>query len=188
VLKDIPGYEGFYMASDDGRIWSNRNEKFLAPVKTRTGYYRVSLSVCGAYRKMAVHRLIALAFIPNPQNKPTVNHKNEIKTDNRVCNLEWATNLEQNIHGTRIERARKHTDYKERNIDYKVVASKHDYVAMAERYSKAVLQFDMDGNVLGRYESITKAHKETGANAGHIVECLKGKRRMCGGYKWQYAN
>lgn len=188
MLKDIPNYEGLYMASDDGKIWSCHSRKFLKPMKSKAGYYRVSLPVNGKYKKIPVHRLIAKTFIPNPQNKPTVNHKNEIKTDNRVCNLEWATMLEQNIHGTRIKRAVKHTNYKARNIDYKIVASKHDYVAMAKKCSKPILQMDMDGNVLQRFESITIAHQQTGANMAHIVMCAKGKGKSCGGYKWAYAN
>jgi hypothetical protein len=188
MLKDIPNYEGIYMASDDGKIWSCHSRKFLKPMKSKAGYYRVSLPVNGKYKKIPVHRLIAKTFIPNPQNKPTVNHKNEIKTDNRVCNLEWATILEQNIHGTRIKRAVKHTNYKARNIDYKIVASKHDYVAIAKKCSKPILQMDMDGNVLQRFESITIAHQQTGANMAHIVMCAKGKGKSCGGYKWAYAN
>lgn len=188
MLKEIPGYEGYYMASEDGRIWSCRNEKYLKPVKTKAGYYRVSLSVCGEYKKLSVHRLVALAFIPNPQNKPTVNHKNEIKTDNRVCNLEWATILEQNIHGTRIERAREHTNYRARKIDYKAVASNHDYATIAKKNFKPILQLDMNGNFIKRFDSITNACRQTGVNMAHIVMCAKGQRKSCGGYRWQYAN
>ncbi|MCD8094546.1 MAG: HNH endonuclease [Ruminococcus sp.] len=76
----------------------------------------------GYRRECSVHRLVALAFIPNPENKPTVNHLNEDKKDNRVENLECATNAEQNVHGTRIECVIAHTDCKNRAIDYAAVA------------------------------------------------------------------
>ena len=81
----------------NGRI-DNRKGKILKPTKTHDGYLRVTFSFEGKRKSFLVHRLVALAFLPNPLNKETVNHINGIKTDNRVENLEWATHKEQKEH------------------------------------------------------------------------------------------
>ena len=184
--KDIQGYEGIYAISDCGNVLSIRSGKNLVKKNTH-GYDYVVLSVNGKCKTMRIHRLVALAFIPNPDNKPTVNHINEIKTDNRVCNLEWATTKEQNTHGTRIQRAREHTDYKARKIDYSVVASKHDYKKLAQICSKAVHQFDKNGSFIKTYQSLIDASKETGARDSDISSCLRGKRKTAGGWIWKNA-
>lgn len=109
--RDIPGYEG-YQASNLGRIRSldrlvasnhpvNAAKRWtrgviLTPGITGVGYLKVELSANGEIKTMSVHRLVAMAFIPNPLNLPIVHHKNEIKTDNRADNLEWVT-AEKNI-------------------------------------------------------------------------------------------
>lgn len=97
--KDIPGYEGLYIAKRDGTIHSNKRSgtpgKQLQPKVDADGYFRVNLSKDGNIETLFVHRLIAVCFIPNPGNKPTVDHKNSDRTDNRVMNLRWATEKEQ---------------------------------------------------------------------------------------------
>lgn len=100
--KDVVGYEGLYKVSNLGRIRSfvlgGKNGCIISQSKTRQGYKRLALSKNGILTRFLVHRLVANAFIPNPQNKPTVNHINGDKGDNRVCNLEWATQSENNRH------------------------------------------------------------------------------------------
>ena len=88
-FRDIPGYEGLYEVSNLGRV--RRNGKILKPWKNNWGYLLVSLCKNGIVRNARIHRLVALAFIPNPQNLPQVNHKDEDKTNNAVSNLEWCT-------------------------------------------------------------------------------------------------
>lgn len=184
--KPMPGFETEYLVSNCGNIWSIRSSRLLKLKETPAGYLRVSPSVNGYRRDCAVHRLVALAFIPNPDNKPTVNHINEDKKDNRVENLEWATVAEQNVHGTRIERAKAHTEWKNRGINYKSVAEKHDYYNMNRKQMKPVLQFNEHGVFIARHEGVGVAARTVGVSAGHLCSCLKGERRTCGGFMWKY--
>jgi len=118
VWKDIPEFEGLYQASTLGRIrsldrrtisplWNQETQihkgKILMPVATRDGkYHKVGLSKNGKYYQITVHRLIGKTFILNSEDKPMINHKNGIVTDNRVCNLEWVTDRENKIHAINI--------------------------------------------------------------------------------------
>lgn len=121
VWKDIPGYEGQYQASIFGYIRSIKRKvekkghlpsvalvhgKIMSPwIDRDTGYLKVNLYTKDHKRKeKKLHRLIALTFIPNPQNKETVNHKDENKFNNTVKNLEWMTNEENLNYGTRIQK------------------------------------------------------------------------------------
>ena len=184
--KPMPGFEGHYLISNWGNVWSIRSSRLLKFTNSN-GYLRVHPSVNGIRKDCSVHRLVALAFIPNPENKPTVNHINEIKKDNRVENLEWATMAEQNDHGTRIERAVSHTDWKNRNLGYSIVAAKHDYHQINRKQMKPVLQYDGHGIFIARHDGVMEAARAVGVSAGHLCCCLKGRRKACGGYQWKYA-
>lgn len=110
IWKDIPGYEGLYQVSDTGivralavkkirgRYVQDCGERILKQKQEKRGYRQVALSRSGIKRYFGVHQLVALAFIPNPLNKPTVNHKDGLKANNNQSNLEWATNKEQINH------------------------------------------------------------------------------------------
>ena len=98
--KDIEGYEGIYQISDTGEVWTFKH-KSPKPLKKRLnadGYVKASLTKDGRMKDYRVHRLVAEAFIPNPENKETVNHIDGDKENNHVANLEWATRSEQNLH------------------------------------------------------------------------------------------
>ena len=101
----INGEKTNYMVSNLGRVENINTGYVLAPVMNRDGYLFVRLSNKGKQKNYLIHRLVAIAFLPNPDNLPQINHINEVKTDNRLINLEWCTN-EYNInYGTRTERA-----------------------------------------------------------------------------------
>ena len=119
------------------------------------------LSSNGKSKYYAVHRLVASAFIPNPNNYPCVNHKSEVKTDNRVDNLEWCTQ-EYNInYGTRNEKASK-------------------------ALSKPIVQIHKSGLIIGVYDSTRQIERELNINHGSISQCCNGKLNSAGGFKWEY--
>ena len=188
VWLPIQGYEGYYAVSNLGNVWSVRRNRNLCVKIGNTGYCRVTLSVNGRCKTYAVHRLVAEAFIPNCENKPTVNHVNECKTDNRAENLEWATHREQNLHGTRTQRVVANTDWKNRTakIDYAEIARKHNYYEINRAQMKPVLQFDKHGFFIARHDGVSAAARAVNRNAGSICECAQGRRKSCGGYQWKY--
>lgn len=186
--RDIQGYEGFYSASNDGYIYSHHTNRIMATPLVN-GYRVVNLSKNGTVKKMRVGRLIATAFISNPENKPTVNHLNEIKTDDRVENLEWATHAENTNWGTRTARA-------VANTDYKAIAASYDHVAAQAKVDhkaccttkKAILQFSIDGEMLNRFESAKEAARQLGISDTGITACARRERgrQSMYGYRWIY--
>jgi len=97
-FKKIKGYED-YLISDRGRVYSEKNKKFLKPRKHRCGYFQITLCKNGIKKSHTIHRLVSIAFIPNPENKPTVNHIDGCKANNHVSNLDWNTHSENSQHG-----------------------------------------------------------------------------------------
>ena len=106
IWKPVVGYEGLYEVSNFGRVRSLRRNKILKLKNEVDGYIRVTLCNGGTEKLYQVHRLVAQAFIPNPDNLPQINHKDEVKSNNIVTNLEWCTVHYNNTYGTRLQRVR----------------------------------------------------------------------------------
>ena len=160
--KDIKDYEN-YEVSNLGRVKNKKTGRILKPEKTRDGYMRVSLCKDGIQRHALLHRLVSLTFLPNSQNLPQVNHKDEDKTNNCLDNLEWCDHKYNNNYGTKNER-------------------------QAEKMSKPVLQFDLLGNFIKEWPSMMKVYEELGIHQGNISSCCSGNRKSAGGYLWKYKN
>ena len=170
--KEIKGYEGLYEVSNLGRVKSlnyrrTGKENILKPLKNDKGYFQVVLCKNKKTNVCRVHRLVAEAFLDNPDNLPQVNHKDEDKTNNHVDNLEFCTN-DYNIHyGTAIRRK------VEKQINGK--------------RSKPVYQYTIDGEFIAEYPSTAEVKRQLGYSHSHISECCLGKFKTAYGYKWKYA-
>ncbi len=129
-LRDIPEYEGHYAATKDGRIWSHKNNKFMKSCGELDNYQVVMLHKNGEGKLFYVHRLVALAWIPNPNNYPKVNHKDEHKDHNWADNLEWCTqqyNLQYSGVGRNKVPVRCIETGEEFESIYKAAKAKHTY-------------------------------------------------------------
>lgn len=175
----VPGYNGLYMVSNRGRVksldryvkhssgeWQLKRGRILKPAKDRNGYLKVQLSKDGKGKLFFVHRLVAMAFIPNPNNLPMINHKDENPSNNCVDNLEWCTQKYNVNYGTAIERMRK------KNINN-------------EKTSKPVLQYTTDGKFVREWPSMKECGRN-GYNIGDVCLCCRGKLNKHKGYIWKY--
>lgn len=158
IWKDCKGYEGKYQVSNQGRVWSVKSQKYLKPWLNSNGYWAVQLMAPNGKRKdELVHRLVALAFIENPNNLPQVNHKDENKQNCNADNLEWCDAKYNLNYGTRSLRA-------------------------SQSNSIPVYCVELDRV----FNSITEAQEILHLDKSNIVAVCKGKRKTCGGYHWQY--
>lgn len=168
IWKEIDGFPD-YEISNLGRVCSFKGKypRILKPRKNSCGYLQVTLCISGKMIEKKIHRLVAEAFIPNPKNKPEVNHIDEDKSNNIADNLEWVTCRENNNHGTRNKRAA------ESRMNYK-------------SFSKSVVQYTTDGVFLAEYPSTMEAERVTGIDRSSICHVCRGKYKTAGGYIWLY--
>ena len=180
--RDIKGAEGTYQISNQGRVRSvdridangaKRNGIILSQKVARSGYKTVSLYFNQRWHHPSVHRLVAEAFIPNPNNLPQVNHKDEDKTNNCVDNLEWCS-------------AKYNTNYGLRNKKAGENISKANRGKPQPQRCKEIEKFDMDGNYITTYGSVGEAANSIGKPSSYISTCLIGKTKSCNGFIWRY--
>lgn len=166
IWKDIKGFEGKYQVSNCGRVKGldfghHGYERVMSDFECIGGYLYIRLFKDGKGKRYRVHRLVAEAFIPNPDNLPQVNHRDECKTNNIVTNLEWCDAGYNSRYGTRTER-------------------------MAKAQSKPVSQYTKDGVLVGSYQSTREAERMTGCDRSHIIGCCCGKAKSAYGFIWKY--
>ena len=166
IWKDKKGYEGHYQVSNCGRVKSLNYhrmgfEKILKTKVDKDGYLTVMLN--NPRKTFLVHRLVAEAFIPNTDNLPCVNHKDENKQNNVVINLEWCDVKYNNEYNNGQKRR-------------------------AIKRLKPILQYTLDGEFVREWESAIQAEREGGFSSAHICDVLKGKRKTHKGFIWRYKN
>lgn len=103
-MKDIVGFEGLYAVTEDGQVWSHKSGRFLKPIIDSWGYAKVNLSKNGKFKGYKIHRLVAEAYIPNPEGLRDINHRDENKQNNHVSNLCWMSHKDNCNYGTRNQR------------------------------------------------------------------------------------
>lgn len=164
--KAVVGHEGLYEVSDLGRV--RRGGRIIKPLARRHGYLAVFLyDGHGNAKQESVHRIVAKAFIPNPNNYEEVNHIDEDKTNNEAKNLEWCSHKQNSNYGTRPER-----------------------IGLAHKNGVAsirVAQCTKDGTIVTVYPSMSEAERQ-GFSAPAICLCCKGKQTTHKGYIWRYAS
>ena len=169
IWKDVVGFERLYKVSNQGRIFDILRNKFISIYRKPKGYLSCFLYKDKSGYAKNVHRIVAEAFIPNPNKKSQVNHLNGIKSDNRSVNLEWATPSENGIHRYRIL-----------GIDNKTKGK-----PLVKNWKK-VVQMDLSGVVINEFESMKAASRETGAPYTMISQVCHNKRNKAGGFKWRF--
>lgn len=171
LWKDIDGYEGLYQVSNLGNVRSlkwrrTKTIKNLCLKRHNKGYLQVGLTKDNVSKMYLVHRLVAQAFMENPNNYECINHKDENKQNNIVENLEWCTKAYNNQYSRK-----KHCFSKRRG----------------KEISKNILQLDLENRVIKIWENSRTIFLETGMKQWSISECCRGNRNQAYGYKWQYA-
>lgn len=164
IWKDIEGYEGLYEISSLGNVRRAPSGRILKQNKNSYGYSHVGLSKEGKVKMICVHRLIANAFIPNPQNKPQVNHIDGNKSNNSISNLEWVSQKENIIHAFKT----------------------------GLRKTSKINQYDLNGNFVKTYDTITEAGKNfsniSNRPNANISCAIRNKSATAFGYIWRYAD
>ena len=181
IWKRIKGFENLYKISTYGKIESlgngkstnseTKKERILKTNYSSTGYEKIKLFKDGKRYYFSVHRLVAQTFLDNSLNKREVNHKDGNKANNNVSNLEWVTSSENQLHAFKngLQKSKMGKDHAQ---------------------SKSVLQLDLNGNLIRKFESIKQIQRELGFNSFGIIKCCKKEKKYNTAYKfkWEYDN
>lgn len=170
MQKFIPGYQNLYTADEHGNVFSVTTGRQIKWYNDGNGYYYVQLYKNGHRKCKKVHRIVAETFLPNPNNLPEVNHKDENKANNDISNLEWCTSQYNHNYGTRTERATK--------------------ANTNGACSKAVIAINKKSNEKKIFPSASEAARQLGDvyYRSNIIACLKGRQKSAYGYFWKYAD
>jgi hypothetical protein len=184
IWRDVVGYEGYYKISNRGNVESvcrsvagKHNGISVARgglLKNQTlpnKYLYVMFSKLGTTKNGLIHRLVAESFIPNPENKPCVNHINGIKSDNRVSNLEWCTYKENTNHAV---------------LNGLLKSPSKDKFGYDSMSGKEVFQYDLDKNFINKFGSAAEAARMTGVLHRRICHNAHGDQKTAGGFIWRY--
>ncbi|MDE2100928.1 MAG: NUMOD4 motif-containing HNH endonuclease [Patescibacteria group bacterium] len=173
--RNIKGYEGKYLVSSDGKVRSVRRDQELSQHPNSTGYLRVSLPCASRSRKAIdrfVHRLVAEAYIENPDKLPVVNHKDGNPVNNNVSNLEWVTRSENSLHYFRV---------------LGNPGSFSGRTGWLHPQSKPVAMMSEDGTPLEIYANITDAALIKGLSSSSVWDAATGRSKTCLGHKWSFS-
>jgi hypothetical protein len=187
--RSVVGYEGLYEVSDLGRVkslfkivmWGVSKtverimpEKILAlQVDQSTGYYSVMLTKDGVHKRCSVHRMVASAFIPNPDEFPEVNHIDAVRTNCTFSNLEWVTRSKNHLHAYKIGN--------KEMVRYNMARY------AIENKSQSVMQISLDGAIIEVFPSQQDAARKLGVKQESISRCISGKYKSAGGFIWKRA-
>lgn len=177
IWKDVPGYEGLYQVSNIGNVrslkWNHSNQTRLLTPFNNGGYARIGFRQNGILKNYLVHVLVAKAFIPNPHNKPSVNHIDGNKLNNTVQNLEWVTYSENTRHAIAHNLRPAGCNYQHKK-------------GADNPISKKVLQTSLDGNFSKLWLCSQDAAQDLGFSIPSIRRCCRGERKTYKKFHWQY--
>ena len=208
IWKDVVGYEDRYQVSNIGRVRSKdiilhksdgkiefRKGKIVKLQLSKTGYFKYLFSNGSdkPRKLMLIHRVVAMAFLPNPLNKPNIDHINTIRTDNRLENLRWCTQSENNRNPITMTKYRKKGEYSHS----KETRVKIGLAGLGRKASKKTLEklhlrghevamFEKSGKFIRFFRSPYFAGREIGCCKTHIIACCNQKRKATGGYMWRW--
>lgn len=173
IWKDIPGYENLYQVSNFGRVKSNHHGRGHKPKMlkniSRNGYVSVILCKNKSQKNVFVHRLVADCFVPNPENKPCVNHIDGDKSNPCSSNLEWCTQKENISHAINNGLFKPNARY---------------LLNKAPRPTKPIYQFDKNGKFIKKWDSCRDVCNYLGVKDSHIYDCISGKCHSAYGFIW----
>lgn len=158
IWQPVSGYD--YLVSNTGQVYSLKTERFLKPHQNNYGYLLVILSHHGKTKGFSVHRLVAQAFIPNPESLPEINHKDGNKQNNNVDNLEWVTGKQNRLHAY--------------------------LTGLTSKFDTPVVQLTIGGHLVQRFETLYMAAKATGLNVGNIYHSYKGNYYKTGNFRFVF--
>lgn len=207
--KNIIGFENLYQISSLGRVKSlgngktwKKKEKIIKQVINKDNYCYIMLYKEGKRKNYKVHRLVAQAFLPNPQNLPQVNHKDENPSNNCVDNLEWCTAKYNCNYGNHKENLSKSIKGKNKGKQTWWIGRKHkpetiekfrnrkltqeEINKRIKKIQKPIVQLTKNGDFIKCWESIIQVERELNILATNISRCCKGKLKTCRGFKWKY--